>query len=329
VQYVVEGSVRKVDDRIRITAQLIDATPGNHLWAEQYDRQLQSVFAVQDEVTQTIVATLEGRVAAGAAARARRKPTAHMDAYDCVLQARDHMARYDLAAAEPLLTRAIAADPMYAEAYARRAFIIMFRYWADHSAGHLNEARAQAKKALALDADAEWAHFAMGSVCLSSRQFDLSGLHYQRVLALNPNSVSGAVMLAEWLTYIGRMEEALQRLDDTMRRDPFPPSWYWEIRGMTLFQLRRYEDVIGAFNNMTILHPWNHAYLAAAHAHAGRFADAVRQVALYRAAGAGPPLIEIAAVEPYKDSELVNHLVDGLLKVESADRAQPNSPRQQ
>jgi adenylate cyclase len=318
VQYVVEGSVRKVDNRIRISAQLIDASPGNHLWAEQYDHELSNLFAVQDEVTQTIVATLEGRIAAGGAVLARRKPTPQMDAYDYVLQARDLMARYDLAAAEPLLLRAIAADPTYAEAYARHAYIFLSRYWVNQDDADLNGAAARAQKALALDADDEWANYAMGSVRLSMRQFDPAGSHYERILAINPNNVTCATIFAEWLTYVGRPVEALQRLDETMRRDPFPPNWYWEIRGMALFCLGRYDEAIAAYHRMTLLHPWIHAYLVAAYAHAGRHADAVRQLALYSAEGAGPPLIEIATAEPYKDSELVNHLIDGLRTIESA-----------
>src|SRR6185312_6512862 len=150
VQYLVEGSVRKAGERIRVTVQLIDAATGNHLWAQQYDHQLSDLFAVQDEVTQAIVATLEGRIAAGAAERARRKPTQHMDAYDYVLQAREVMARYDMAAAGPLLARAIAADPTYAEAYARQAYVFLARYWAEQDSADLNEAAILAQKALSL-----------------------------------------------------------------------------------------------------------------------------------------------------------------------------------
>src|SRR6185295_307698 len=211
---------------------LIDAATGNHLWAQQYDHQLSDLFAVQDEVTQAIVATLEGRIAAGAAERARRKPTQHMDAYDYVLQAREVMARYDMAAAGPLLARAIAADPTYAEAYARQAYVFLARYWAEQDSADLNEAAILAQKALSLDADDDWSNYAMGSVRLSMRQFDQAGSHYERILAINANNVTCATILAELLTYVGRPDEALRQLDETMRRDPFPPDWYWEIRGM-------------------------------------------------------------------------------------------------
>jgi adenylate cyclase len=315
VHYVVEGSVRKADDRIRVTVQLIDATTGNHLWAQQYDHELSNLFTVQDEVTQTIVATLEGRIAAGAAARARRKPTQHMDAYDYVLQARDLMARYDLAAAEPLLARAIAADPTYAEAFARHAYVSLSRYWADQDGVALNEAAMLAQKALALDADDDWSNFAMGTVRLSMRQFDQAGSHYERILTANPNNVTCATIFAELLTYVGRPVEALRQLDETMRRDPFPPNWYWEIRGMALFCLERYDEAIAAYSKMTILHPWIQAYLVAAYVHAGRRDDADHQLALYRGEHPGGSLLEIAKQEPYKDDRFRDLLIAGLQAV--------------
>jgi len=315
VHYVVEGSVRKADDRIRVSVQLIDAMTGNHLWAQQYDHELSNLFTVQDEVTQTIVATLEGRIAAGAAARARRKPTQHMDAYDYMLQARDLMARYDLAAAEPLLARAIAADPIYAEAYGRHAYVSLSRYWADQDSAALNEAAMLAQKALVLDADDDWSNFAMGSVRLSMRQFDQAGSHYERILAANPNNVACATIFAELLIYVGRPVEALRQLDETMRRDPFPPNWYWEIRGMALFCLGRYDEAVAAYSKMTILHPWIQAYLVAAYVHAGRRDDADRQLTLYRGEHPGGSLLEIAKQEPYKDDKLRDPLIEGLQSV--------------
>ena len=321
--YVVEGSVRKADDRIRISVQLVDAATGNHLWANKYDHELGNLFALQDEVTQAIVATVEGRIAAGDAARARRKPTEHMDAYDYLLQARELMAHYDLAAAGPLLARAIEADPTYAEAYARRAFVVLSRYWAKQDRAQLDKAARLAQKALALDAEDEWANFAMGTVRLSMRQFDLAGSHYERILAINPNNVTCATMFAEFLTYVGRPAEALLQLDETLRRDPFPPNWYWEIRGMALFGLERYDEAIAAYSKMTVLHPWIQAYLAAAYVHADRPDDAARQLALYRDDHPEGSLLAIAKQEPYKDDRLRDRLIDGLQSLLASQAAEP------
>src|SRR6185295_16545210 len=113
----------------------------------------------------------------------------------------------------------------------------------------------------------------------------------------------------------GRPVEALQQLDEIMRRDPFPPDWYWEIRGMTLFCLERDDDAIAAYSKMTFLHPWIQAYLVAAYVHAGRRDDADRQLALYRGEHPGGSLLEIAKQEPYKDDGFRDLLIAGLQAV--------------
>jgi adenylate cyclase len=314
VHYVVEGSVRKAGNRIRISAQLLDATTGRHLWAEHYDRELKDVFAVQDEVARTIVVTLEGRIALGGAERAQRKPTDRMDAYDCVLQAREPMNRYNHPAAEPLLIRAIAADPVYCEAHARLAIVLVVKFRLDGERNHLSRAKTHAEQALALDSSNELAHSAMAIVYTYAKQFDLAGVHFDRSILLNPNNPRVATMHALWLTYVGRPNEALQRLDETVRWDPFPTTWYWRVRGETLFQLRRYKDAIEAFNNMPIQHAWDHAYLAAAYAHAGLLDDAHGQLTAYRAAGPTIALADFVSHLPYKDQQSLDHLIEGLRK---------------
>jgi adenylate cyclase len=314
VQYVVEGSVRKAGNHIRISAQLLDATGGSHLWAEHYDRELKDVFAVQDEVTRTIVIALEGRVAASDAERAQRKPTERMVAYDYVLQAREQMARYNHPAAEPLLLRAIAADPAYAEAHARLAIVLVVKFRMDGERGHLSQAKSLAEQALKLDSTNDIAHQAMAYVCTYLKQFDLAGAHYERSILLNPNNPRGTTMHALWLTYVGRANEALQRLDETVRFDPFPTTWYWVVRGITLFQLRRYRDSIEAFNKMPIQNPWDHAYLAAAYAHAGLFDDANRQLAVFQTATPTIGLADLVSLQPYEDQQSLDHLIEGLRK---------------
>ena len=121
-------------------------------------------------------------------------------------------------------------------------------------------------------------------------------------------------MHSSWLTYVGRPNEALQRLHDTVRYDPFPTSWYWSIRGVTLFQLRRYNDAIEALNNMPIQHAWDHAYLAAAYAHVGLLDDAHRQLAAYRAAKPTITLVDFVSLQPYKDQLPLDHFIEGLRK---------------
>lgn len=312
VHYVVQGSVRRTADRIRVSAQLIDAATGENLGAERFDRDLHDVFAVEDDVSRMIVTRIEGRISAGAAVRARRKPTASMAAYDFVLQARELMARYDLAAAEPLLEKAVTLDPTYAEAHGRRAFVVLFRYWSDQDESHLPVAREHAERALEADESEEWAHFAIANVHLNLRQFEAAEKHFERGIEINPNNVPGRIMHAEWLTFAGRYEDALRQLDDVKLRDPFPPDWYWEIRGSALFQLRRYEEAARCFRSMGVLQPWNRIYLAASLGYAGDPAGAARQLAIQRAEAPGLSLERIAARDPYRDAAATEHLVAGL-----------------
>lgn len=131
VRYIVEGSIQKAAARIRVTAQPIDALTGSHLWAERYDRTIEDIFAVQDEVVQTIVSTLEGRLAATAAAHLRGKPARSWVAHDYFLQGRELSNRYKVSEADGFLARAIDLDPSYAQAYAWRASTLAAKFWAD------------------------------------------------------------------------------------------------------------------------------------------------------------------------------------------------------
>jgi len=312
VRYIVEGSVRRAANRVRVTAQLIDAAAESHLWAERYDRDMQDIFAVQDEVAQTIATTLEGRVAASGAEQVRRKPTKDWKAYDYALQGRESEARYDHAAAEPLYARAAGLDPGYAEAHARRAISLVVLYWMHQRPGLLQQAEASARTALSLDESDAACHEAMAYVSCHQRKFELAGVHYDRAIALNPNDVVIAVDRANWLTRTGKAEEALRALEAAMRRDPFPQTWFWEIRFTALFQLKRYPEAIAAIGNMSAFHPLHHTYLAAALTHAGRLEEARAEVAKFLKAKPEASIAFVAAAEPYSDPALLDHLLDGL-----------------
>ena len=311
VRYIVEGSIQKAGARIRVTAQLIDAATGSHLWAERYDRTIEDVFAVQDEVVQTIVSTLEGRLAATAAAQIRGKPTTSWVAYDYFLQGREFSNRYRLSEADDFLARAIELDPGYAQAYAWRASTLVGKYWSDRRPETLEKARVCAETALALDYSDAWCHQAMGFVALHSNKLGLAGMHLERAMNLNPNDVNVIADYANWLCYMGRFDDALRYLDLAMQRDPFPPSWIWEIRGTVLLQSKRYEDAVSAFQKAPIENFFTHALLAVAYAWAGQKENARHQLALARQ---GKPDLDVSffAVSPYADAVHRKHLLDGL-----------------
>jgi TolB-like protein/cytochrome c-type biogenesis protein CcmH/NrfG len=229
VGYVVEGSVRKIGDRVRITAQLNDVSTGSHVWAERYDRGLADVFAVQDEITDAIVAAIEPQIYAAENFRAQRKPPESLDAWDLLMRALSHfwrITREDNAAAQKLLESAIAIDPNYGQALGVLAVNHMFGVqmgWVALDTAAQSAERA-ALAAIQIDSEDAWAHAALGSCYFVTRRFDDSLAELELALRLNPNfsMAQGAYGLV--LCYYGRWREAsevVQRGLQLSPRDPF------------------------------------------------------------------------------------------------------------
>jgi adenylate cyclase len=312
VNYLLEGSARKSGERLRITAQLIDARTGSHIWAERYDRSATDIFAVQDEVVATIVATLEGRMTAAAAQLTGRKPTASWSAYDCLLRGRELANAGKEKDAVPLFSRAAAIDPNFAQAHAWLAIGLLATYWFSADAANLNEAAQCARRALTLDSGDPTVHHANAMVLLWLRQHDRAGMHFDRAISLNPSDIQIRADRANWLRYCGRPEQALAAIDDAFGRSPFPPHWFWRIRGGALLQLKRYGEAIDSFENMPDKDHTAYAQLAAAHAHLGDKRSAA--LALANAKKLRPTLTvsEVQAIVPHRDKTALNHYLDGL-----------------
>jgi TolB-like protein len=314
VQFVVEGSIRSAGNRVRVTASVVDIATRTQLWTEHYDRDMQDIFAVQDEVAQAIAATVEGRVAASGAQRSRRKATSDLAAYDYFLQGRECVERYDADAAMPLLRRAIESDPGFARAYAWLSFATIMIYNTDLRPETLHDAHVLARTAMSLDDSDAWSHRAIGVTYLLSREFDLAGLHLGRAAELNPVDVRMTSMRALWLAYSGRVDDALRSLDADLRRDPFPPKWFWAIRGVALFQCRRYEEAIQAFNGVTNIRLWHYLYLASAHAHLGLMDRARAFVGELLRIRSDFRLEQVGVIEMFKAPADLIPLVEGLRK---------------
>jgi TolB-like protein/tetratricopeptide (TPR) repeat protein len=251
VRYVVEGSVRKEANRVRITAQLNDATTGSHLWAEHYDRELVDVFAVQDEITNAVVAAIEPQIHAAENFRARRKPPASMDAWDLSMRALSHywrITREDHLTAQALLEKAIAIDPNYGQAQALLAASHMFGAhlgWAEHAKAVPIAERA-AVAAVQLDREDAWAHTALGSVYFSTRRLDDALSEYETALQLNPNFCLAQGYYALALSYGGRHEDSFEAAQRAIRLSPRDPALaiYYAIAGYARFLSRRYDEAI-------------------------------------------------------------------------------------
>ena len=232
VRYVLEGSVRKGGDRVRITAQLNDVATGSHLWAERYDRDLADVFAVQDEITEAIVAAIEPQLYAAENFRAQRKAPDSMDAWDLVMRALSHywrVTRQDNVVAQALLEKAIAIDPNYGQALGVLAMSYIFTAhmgWAEWQ--RLNSAAERAAlAAIRTDSEDPWAHAALGHIYLLARRFDDSLAEYELALRLNPNFSLAQAFYGVSLCYSGRWQEGDEAARRALRlspRDPFRRS---------------------------------------------------------------------------------------------------------
>jgi len=249
VRYVLEGSIRKGGDRLRITAQLIDAMTGNHIWAERYDRKVADIFELQDEITSNVVATIEPQLYAAEDFRAMRKPPENLDAWDCVARALSlimKMTRDDNAAAQELLRRAIAIDPAYARAYSLLAFsgsLAFSRGW-QPSESVLSLTWDVAQKAARLDADDPWAHLALGHLHRQRRELQEAVAEFQNALALNPNFAFAHTHLGLALCFLGRAEEALAEIDTAERLSPrdFQAGLNSIARAIACFINERYRE---------------------------------------------------------------------------------------
>jgi tetratricopeptide (TPR) repeat protein len=249
VQYVVEGSVRKAGNQVRITAQVVEAASGNHLWAERYDRDLKDIFALQDEMTQTIVGAVEPELGAAERERAARKPPENLDAWETYQRGLWYMwgfTKEGNTEAQRLFRRTQELDPGFATAYAFESYshyLDAMLGYAEAPGESLVAALTAAKKALALDDKDPVAYFALGRVYMIRGQHDASVAELETALALNPNFANAYHGLGAALLLSGRLEEAAEALDTAIRLSPRDPVLWGTMcfRSVTCNLLQQYE----------------------------------------------------------------------------------------
>ena len=325
VQYVVEGSVRKMGSHIRIAVQLVDTGTGKHLWAERYDRELQAVFAIQDELTTAIVAAIAGQVQAAGIDKARRKRTGSLAAYDYFLRGLEHFNRSgsdNTVPARDMFARALETDPDFAQAHALLAWSLVEVFWTEiWAANGQDDARATlahallaAQRAVALDGNNSLCQWALGWVYLARRSFDLAAHHTSLATRLNPNDAESIAHRGLLELYTGRPRQALQSMDLARRLNPTPPNYYWVADGLALYHLRRYTDAAKAFQRATAWRPYVYRYLAACYAQLGRLAEARELVAKSFKLQPDFTLRLWATVEPYQSRTDLDLMLDGMRK---------------
>lgn len=323
VRHVLEGSVRKSGNRVRITAQLIDAISGGHLWAERFDRDLTDIFAVQDDVTQQIVGALALNLTDGARPRLAPEPPRNTEAYDCFLRGRElwhRLTKETNTAARDLLQRATELDPNFASAYAFLALTHGIDYlnrWGASPPESMAQAEEAATRAVTLDDSDPWAHWALAIAKLYTRRHDEAVDEVERALALNPNFAEAHVCRGETLYYSGRPEEALESFARGKTLNPYFPDVVLHFQALALFQLARYDEAVElllqrlARNATTDV---SRALLAASYGHLGRLEEA--RAAWQEVLRVNPDfsLEYRRKVLPYKNPADFELMVDGLRK---------------
>jgi adenylate cyclase len=250
VRYVLEGSVRKAGNRIRITAQLIDALNGHHLWAKQYDRNLDDIFAVQDEITKNIITAMQVKLTEGEQARTAGKGTNNLEAYLKCLQANELIRRENIesnALARQLAEEAIALDPEYAWAYYLLGRAHGMDVWLGATKSpkqSLAKAKELYQKAIALDDNLAEAHGVLGHQYSMTRQHDKAVAQAKKALALNPNSAEAHVWMGKALAFAGRHEEAIPEYKIAIRLNPMPPDRYLWSLGLSYAGAEQYDEAI-------------------------------------------------------------------------------------
>jgi adenylate cyclase len=282
VRYILEGSVRKAGGRIRITAQLIDATTDHHLWSQRYDRPLQDIFALQDEVVQKIVTTLKLQLTLQEQGYIVHKHTDNLEAYDAYLRGLEAYNRHTkeaLTQARQLLEQAITLDPQYAAAYAQLSRTLTWegmRPWGQYPQD-LERALVLAQQAVALDDSLPGAHEALAFACTYKKQYAQAITAAKRAIALAPNNAEGYAELAHTLLFVGQPEEVINLVEKAMRLNPRHPFHYLSFLGMAHLLTRRYEEALAALQSATLRipnHPPAHLHLLVTYSEIGRNLEA-------------------------------------------------------
>jgi tetratricopeptide (TPR) repeat protein len=254
--------VRKSGNRVRITAQMIGAVRGNHVWAERYDRELADIFVVQDEITEQVVGTIEPQLYAAEHFRSQRKPPESLDAWECVIRALPCITQSSLAGyneAEALCRRAIAISPSYGQAHSLLAWVLLRRTdWSGDVASFFAEAEAEARTALDIDDQDPWAYLTRGLVLYRQRHHGEAERACRRALELNPNFALAHAILGLPLAYRGAHGEALESAERAMRlspNDPLVGRQAWHTMAFAEFAAGHYAECVAWARKMIERHP--------------------------------------------------------------------------
>ena len=315
VRYVVHGSVQQSGNRIRVTVHLVDAHTATEVWAHQYDRSISDLFAIHDEITGMLVATLVGRVEAASLEQMRRTPPESLAAYDCFLRGKEHHHRFTLednTRAIAMFERAVAIDPAYALAYAWLSCALFQRTLFGPDPSLERRSLEAIQKAHVLDDDESEVHRILGAFHLDWKEFEKAEYHHERALALNPNDDRIVCQCGDLATYDGRPEIGERWVRQAMRLNPYLMPRYWLRLARALYHQGRFDEALAALHRETVPVPHHRTYLAATLARLGRRDEARAVVDKIDALGAGLTVAGLTQPLPYRRPEDLEALAEGL-----------------
>jgi adenylate cyclase len=323
VNYILEGSVQRAGDRIRVTAQLIEGSTGKHLWAERYDRRVDDLFAVMDEITELIVGTLGttygGRLRKAATEKAAGAGPTSFRAFDHFVQGMQEInkcTKQSIASSIGHYQHAVAIEPRYAKAHAKMAWAHLINVifgWTDDEAATLRKAREAANAAVSADDAEAWAHWAVAGCAMLDRQHDRALVSMHRALELNPNDADVLTDMGLFCSWAGKAGEGLTYALKAIKINPHHPEYYADQLGEIYFDARQYENAIRTLEgHRTLCTPGTLIYLAASHAALGHIETARAFVAKLLAMEPQSTVSYWANLTPYRDERDRDHVAVNL-----------------
>jgi TolB-like protein len=316
VRYVIEGSVRRAAARIRINAQLIDATDSSHVWADRFDRDLADIFALQDEVVGRIINALADALPSARPIASRR--ATNLEAYDLFARGRVLVTQSveGNRAARPLLERSIEIDPGFAEAHAWLAMSHHFAwaYWGEATERHPALALAAAQRAVSLDPEDAVAHAILADVLIFAGSPEKGAAELATALRINPNHADAWTFLGQLRAFEGRAVEGIDYVRKALRLNPYPPGWYYWLLGLAQYAAGQYEDAVDTLRHESTHRMGSQRILAASLAQLGRIKEAKREAGQFLASHPHFSMQHWADTQPFRHEADRQHFIDGYVK---------------